>query len=105
MEKPNKARKGSVLIMPRKREKLPDSAFADTKHRVFPLIDAPYVRGAIMFFRNNVMDEHGKIRPNHDRKRLKTIHDRIFAKAKEFGIHHKHKCELCGIIKEKVVFS
>jgi len=83
-------------------KRLPDSEFALPKDRLFPIYDEEHVRSALVYFERNYLDRNRKIKKgafSHDD--LKTMHDRILERAKQFGINHQ-KCELCD---ERVTFS
>ena len=80
--------------------RLPNSAYADSKARRYPIIDRTHVRVAILTIEWR-MNHHPA---SESISYLKGVHDRILERADELGMVFPHDCELCDT-KVKVQFT
>jgi len=83
---------------------LPNSAFADVKHRAFPIHTKAHAIGSLVYIEMYVLKD-GHI-PDHlgDLEEWQQVHDHILKALKKFGVETNHHCDFCLNIKEKVVF-
>lgn len=79
-----------------KYEKVEKSNFADPEHRAFPCNSAKRCRSAmvylIKYYHNN---PDSGVTADYDEAKFKSVHNRIVAKMKDFGIEHGG-CDICN---------